>query len=49
MTDFNEVIIECGCHSYFGMYGAQDGDGVPTITVEEQLSITAKEIMKFAN
>jgi len=25
-----------GCHSYFGYYGMQDGDGSPTITVNDQ-------------
>ena len=44
---FKEVIIEGGCHAYFGMYGHQDGDGTPTITNEEQIKITAKEIIEF--
>ena len=37
---FSEVVLEGGCHAYFGMYGAQDGDGVPTITQEEQIALT---------
>ena len=39
--------IEGGCHAYFGSYGAQDGDGVPTITLEEQLKITANSIYEL--
>lgn len=42
-----EVIIEGGCHSYFGYYGMQDGDGTPTITREEQINQTAKIIMEW--
>lgn len=44
--DFKEVIIEGGCHAYFGMYGDQEGDGVATISNEEQIYITADEILK---
>ncbi|MBR0444478.1 MAG: hypothetical protein IJK14_03760 [Clostridia bacterium] len=36
-----EEIITGGCHAGFGMYGAQDGDGTPAITSEEQIRITA--------
>ena len=39
-----EFIIDGGCHAYFGVYGAQDGDGVPTLTNEEQIKITADKI-----
>lgn len=46
-TDFTEIIIEGGCHAYFGMYGEQDGDGTPTITNEIQINITASEIKKL--
>ena len=45
--DFTEIIIDGGCHAYFGMYGAQDGDGTPTISNEEQISITAENIVKM--
>ena len=41
---FAEIIIEGGCHAYFGMYGAQDGDGEPKITNEEQIYATADAI-----
>ena len=43
--DFVEVIIEGGCHAYFGMYGAQDEDGTPTISNQEQINITVENIV----
>ena len=43
-ADFAEVIIDGGCHAYFGMYGVQEGDGIPTITNEAQIAITAEAI-----
>ena len=43
--DFTEFIIDGGCHAYFGMYGAQDGDGIPSITNEEQIRLTAENIV----
>ena len=43
--DFTEVVIEGGCHAYFGMYGAQDGDGTPTISNHEQIRLTAEYII----
>ena len=45
--DFSEEIIDGGCHAYFGMYGEQEGDGVATITNEEQIQETAKIIKTF--
>ena len=47
--DFNEFIIDGGCHAYFGAYGKQEGDNEPTITREEQIEITVNEILKFIN
>ena len=44
--DFTEFVIEGGCHAFFGMYGAQEGDGTPRITNEEQIRITAENILK---
>ena len=46
-NDLNETVIEGGCHAYFGMYGEQDGDGVPTISAEEQIRKTAEYITDF--
>ena len=42
-----EIIIEGGCHAYFGMYGPQSGDGIPTLTNEEQIDLTAKKIAEL--
>ncbi len=47
--DFTEVVIDGGCHAYFGMYGAQDGDGIPTITNREQILMTADAIAELVN
>ena len=45
--DMTEVIIPGGCHAYFAAYGAQKGDGTPTISREEQIRITAEEAGKL--
>ncbi len=47
--DFKEVIIDGGCHAYFGMYGAQDGDGIPTLTNEEQIYILTEYVDEMIN
>ena len=39
--DLTEIVIDGGCHAGFGMYGAQNGDGVPAITSGEQILFTA--------
>lgn len=44
---FYEVIIKGGCHAYFGMYGAQEGDGNPIITVVEQIKLSTRYIAEF--
>ncbi len=44
---FTEVILPGGCHAYFGCYGAQDGDGTPNITNEEQIQLTADAIAEM--
>lgn len=44
--NFTEQVIEGGCHAYFGMYGEQKGDGIPTISNGEQIDITAKAILE---
>ncbi len=46
-NDFTEVIIDGGCHAYFGVYGPQEGDGEPTISNSEQIRITVDEIIKM--
>ena len=45
--DFSQVVIDGGCHAYFGMYGAQDGDGTPTISNTEQIRLTAEYIANW--
>ncbi len=43
---FSEYIMAGGNHANFGAYGAQKGDGTPTITAEDQLQQTANAIVK---
>jgi pimeloyl-ACP methyl ester carboxylesterase len=45
--DCEEEVIEGGCHAYFGSYGAQDGDGEPSITNAEQIHTTVDLIVNF--
>ena len=47
-SDFLEIILVGGCHASFGMYGPQDGDGIPTLTPEEQILHTAEAIAMMA-
>ena len=47
--DLTEFEIEGGCHSYFGMYGIQSGDGTPKISNQEQIEITADKISQWIN
>ena len=42
--DAQELVIEGGCHALFGSYGAQRGDGVPTITGAEQRRLTEEAV-----
>ena len=46
-TDTTEIILGGGCHAQFGNYGPQDGDGIPTISGEEQLRQTVEAIAAF--
>jgi len=43
-----EVVIDGGCHAGFGCYGPQDGDGIPRISAQEQISQTVDEIVRMA-
>ena len=43
--DFTEAVIDGGCHAYFGNYGAQDGDGTPTVSNYEQIRLTVEHII----
>ena len=40
-ADTRELVIEGGCHAFFGSYGEQKGDGVPAVSRETQLTLTA--------
>ena len=42
-----EIVIDGGCHAYFGMYGEQKGDGTPSICPEEQIRVSADHIADF--
>ena len=44
-----EKVIAGGNHALFGSYGAQKGDGMPTISDKEQLNLTAQIIIEFIN
>ena len=40
-ADLTERPIEGGCHAGFADYGAQKGDGTPTLSAAEQMDLTA--------
>ena len=46
-ADTTEVVLDGGCHAQFGSYGPQGGDGVPTISGEEQVRQTTEAITAF--
>lgn len=46
-NNFHEVVIEGGCHAYFGMYGVQEGDGRAAISPEEQIILTADQMIQI--
>lgn len=43
----NVYVIPGGNHAQFGNYGPQKGDGVATITAQEQQQLTAERIVAF--
>ena len=45
--DCQEVVLNGGCHAYFGSYGPQKGDGTPSLTNEQQIQATASLIAAF--
>ena len=45
--DTTEIVIEGGCHAYFGSYGLQEGDGEAAITPQEQIEITVKSVAEW--
>lgn len=46
-ADLTEIEIEGGCHAYFGTYGAQKGDGTPTLSARQQISLSADYVAAF--
>ena len=48
-SGLTEMVLEGGCHAYFGMYGAQEGDGIPRITNEEQILLTAEAVFEMTD
>ena len=51
LMDYNltEYVINGGNHAQFASYGNQAGDGVATISSENQRKQTEKEILEFIN
>ncbi len=49
MDNFTEFVIDGANHEQFAYYGAQSGDGVATITPEDQQMQTAAKILEFIN
>ena len=47
LKNLPEVVIDGGCHAQYDSYGAQMGDGTPTISDEEQIQQTATCISRF--
>ena len=45
--EHTEVIIAGGNHAQFGNYGEQDGDGIATISSDEQQDATVNAIIEF--
>ncbi len=43
----NVIVVEGGNHAGFGYYGEQNGDGIPTISAEEQQRQTANAMLMF--
>ena len=46
-SNSSAISIEGGNHSQFGDYGFQEGDGIATISREEQIGITVSEIINL--
>ena len=46
-ADYTHVVIDGGCHGYFGSYGDQKMDGTPSISRQEQQDQTAEYITAF--
>ncbi len=47
LPNLKEFVIEGGIHSYFGDYGLQKGDGIPSITRNEQTNIIVSYLSTY--
>jgi pimeloyl-ACP methyl ester carboxylesterase len=47
--DFKEVVIDGGNHAQFGEYGAQEGDGDPAISAQEQRDQAVDAILEWTD
>ena len=45
--NLREIEIDGGCHAGFGAYGPQKGDGVPAISGEQQIRLTANLVYQW--
>ena len=41
------IVIEGGCHAFFGAYGNQKGDGEPSISPKEQIRQSVQAILSL--
>lgn len=48
-ADFMEFVIQGGNHAQYGDYGVQKGDGIATISPEEQRRTTVEKILTFVS
>lgn len=46
-ADMTEIVLQGGCHAFFGMYGPQEGDGAPSLSCEEQITFTVSAIVEL--
>lgn len=49
LPNLTEITIEGGIHSYFGDYGIQSGDGVPSISFDEQNQKMVSSVVSFVS
>lgn len=47
-SDLTGIVIDGGCHAYFGCFGAQYGDGIPSSSNTVQIGQTADAIAAMA-
>lgn len=47
MRTAEQFVIEGGNHAYFGNYGEQEGDGLASISRQEQQTIAVETMIRF--